>query len=605
MTMAAAADYEFEKIGVPCTIKALPMQLVSTDAEGNHVAWGDYESPTERAIIGVDLETGETTWVDVGMHGFSHIAMTLGVDGNIYIYTGRPAHFLRYHVNTGDLEDLGCPAAPGYYFGRGQQAPDGRFFIGSYPATSLVSVDTRTGEIEHHADIAEDPLEKYLWPSLAVSDDGIVYCPVGLHHRELWSYNPETGQKHQILPEELTEAQGCPGVWLAEDGQVYGKAGNTRFLCQPDRIVTDVDVLPSSDLRAEPRMAGDKKVHKIDEQGRLTYTDTTSGETGLVQTDYEGQPQMIYSVGCKRGSKIWGGALFPSNSWYYDTETGELKDLGRIVRGGCQIYDVMSLPEGLLMSSYTGACMDLYDPDRPLGDDNPLHFKRVPGQERPPQYAKGPDGHVYIGTVPVKGRLGGALVRLNVQDGTREYWTNIIENQSILYLAPVPETNEMFCVSSISGGSSAVPTEDEAVVFLWDCEKEEINHIDRPVPGTTSYGRAIRADTGIIYGIAGNQYYAYDPVKRETVFVGDRPEGRAHFPQLNDHPVGPDGLIYGLNGDSVIAIDPSDHSMSVVTSHDSISGAHGFYVTDDQVLYYGNDEYLWRCDLKGQSDDGE
>ncbi len=228
---SALAEPQFERIGMPCVIKQLGVWFVAPDGKGGHMAWGDFESPDQRAIIGANIETGETTWVDVGMFRFTHIAMTLGADGRIYVYTGNPSHFLAYDMATGELEDLGAPAEPANYFSKGQMGPDGKtYWIGSYPGTHLVSVNTETGETKHHAKIAEDPLENYIWPQLAVADDGIVYCPVGLHHKELWSYDPASGEKHQILPEEFLGEQGCPSVWLADDGAVYGRAGSTAFL---------------------------------------------------------------------------------------------------------------------------------------------------------------------------------------------------------------------------------------------------------------------------------------------------------------------------------------------------------------------------------------
>jgi len=595
--MSVFAEPQFERIGMPCVIKQLGMQFVAPDGKGGYMAWGDFESPDQRAIIGVNIETGETTWVDVGMYRFTHIAMTLGADGRVYVYTGSPAHFLAYDMATGELEDLGSPAGPAGYFGTGQMGPDGKtYYIGSYPGTHLVSVNTETGEIAHLARIAEDPLEKYLWPNVAVSDDGVVYCPVGLHHKELWSYDIATGEKRQILPPEMTEEQGGPKVWLGTDGQVYGSAGNVKFLCLPDRIDQEAEIPGISYVRRPPRAAAGMAVEMIDDQGRLVMK-SAQGETVYVQTDYEGQPQMIYSVGDERDGKIWGGALFPSNSFSYDPDSGELVDHGRIVAGGCQVYDVLNVAQGLLMSSYPAACMDLYYPNRPLGNGNPFRFPRVPMQERPVQFAPGPDGQVYCGTVPVKGRLGGALVRLSLDDLTLDYWPNIVKNQSIMYCAGVPETNELLCASSVQGGSSAIPTETEAFVVHWDCEREEVVHSTQPVPGSRHYGRLVRAETGIVYGLAGAQYFAYDPVKRETLMVGDLPGKRVPFPGLNDEPVGPDGLIYGIADDTLYAIDPADHSVGVVAEHESLGRAHGFMVTEDGVLYYGSGPWLWRADL--------
>ena len=79
--------------------------------------------------------------------------------------------------------------------------------------------------------------------------------------------------------------------------------------------------------------------------------------------------------------------------------------------------------------------------------------------------------------------------------------------------------------------------------------------------------------------------------------MGELPATRPHFPWLHEQPVGPEGLIVGLVGDMVWAIDPSDHSARVLAQHDSIAAAFGFTVTDDGVLYYGSRTHVWRCRL--------
>ena len=71
----------------------------------------------------------------------------------------------------------------------------------------------------------------------------------------------------------------------------------------------------------------------------------------------------------------------------------------------------------------------------------------------------------------------------------------------------------------------------------------------------------------------------------------------SRFPGLSDEPVGPEGLIYGLANDAVYAIDPADHTASVIARHKSIEQAHGFLVTQDGILYYGSGPALMRCKL--------
>jgi hypothetical protein len=76
-------------------------------------------------------------------------------------------------------------------------------------------------------------------------------------------------------------------------------------------------------------------------------------------------------------------------------------------------------------------------------------------QERLYALVPGPDGHLYIPSVPTKGQLGGALTRLD--PSTLEYavYRGIIPNQSVTSVAAAPETGEIFGTSDVRGGTSA------------------------------------------------------------------------------------------------------------------------------------------------------
>jgi hypothetical protein len=204
---------------------------------------------------------------------------------------------------------------------------------------------------------------------------------------------------------------------------------------------------------------------------------------------------------------------------------------------------------------------------------------------------------IYTGTVPSKGRLGGALVRVDPLELTSRVWPSPVANQSVVNLAAVPETGELFCTTSIQGGSSSIPTEKAAYVFLWDCRNAELVFRTQPVPGAISYGAAVRAGNGLIYGLAAGKYYVFDPKQRRVVFTGDLPVKDIRFPGLSDVPVGPRGLIYGIGDDALFALDPADHAVRIVARDPALARTHGFFVTADAVLYFGDRTHLRRMRL--------
>jgi len=585
-----------EDLGEPARVRTLALRHITRDPDGHDIAWAAYEAEDKHAIVGVRLDNGDVIWLETTRFGRSHIQTTKAADGNLYAYTGNPGRFLKYDAVKRELVTLGVPAKPASYWIGSAVGPDGRFYVGTYPQTALVRCDPRTGKVDSLGRLSDDPKECYIIHP-AISDDNVVYCPVGLHHRELWAVDAVTGEKKQILPAGLTKAQGAPSVWVADDGQVYGRAGGTTFLCRRDGITVGKPKPPRRP--PNPLQTGDKVISNIGEDGRIKITDTTAKAVSFLQTRFEGSPRQIFSVGCERDGCIYGGTVFPAFSFRYDPRTGDMTNFGILTRGPIQVYDVVNHSKGLFLSSYMNASVDFFDPSKPIRKpDNPRHVVTLPGQERPVQLTLGPDGMIYTGTFPSKGRLGGALLRVNPDDFSHKTWTNVITNQSLHRLASLPQTGELLITTSISGGSSAIPTEKEACIFLWNCKQEKAVFTAQPLPGTKTYGAVVRAANGLVYGLgSGNKFYVFDPVARKTVFTGVLPVKGLHYPELADEPFGPRGLIYGLGEDAIIAIDPTDHSVKVVARDPSLKRTHGFCIARDEMLYFSSGSRLMRCRL--------
>ena len=594
-TAALAAEYQFEALGVPAQQRDVAVRCATQNSRGVAIAWGAVESPAKTGVVGARMDSGKIIWLDLAKYGRAHIQMCRGLDGNLYLYCGRPGRFLRYDVNAEELADLGIPAKRCTYWLGSIFADDGWFYVGSYPATHLVRCHTRTGEIQDLGRIADDPKQCYIIHP-AISSDGVVYCPVGLHHQELWAYRTDTGTKKQILPDAMTKRQGAPKVWADADGQVYGRCGSATFRCTADGI--ELGKTAAARKSHAQRTAGGRIAWHIAQQGVLKMADAASGQGIELTTTWRSPGSMIYSVSCEREGKIWGGCGFPSSTFCFDPATGKIENFGRLTGGRIQVYDMLSHPKGLFLASYTGAHIDFFDPSKPKGEGNPRNVTalyRPHMQERPVELVTGPDGMVYTGTVPVKGRLGGALARINPEDFSVKVWRNLVPNQSIVHLAPAPETGELLCATSVRGGSSAKPTEKEAFVFLWDTKQERITWQGQPIPESRYYRSMTRADTGLIYGMTSGEYYAFDPIKRAVVHRGKLPVKYARFPYLSDHPGGPGGLIYGIGDDAIFVIDPRDHSARVVARHESLKRCQGFYVTKAGVVYYGSGDTLMRA----------
>jgi len=466
-----------------------------------------------------------------------------------------------------------------------------------YPTAHVVWCDPATDETKDLGRMPDDPRQMYGYPPAVDGDNRMLYVPVGLHHLEVWAYDLRIGKKRQILPPELTKKQGNPEVYRGSDGRVYGRAYEWQFLCKPDGIEY-VDTLPAAARTSPyPKEVGEHTVSHVTADGELHLKHKSTGGTKVIQTAVRGGSFSIHCVGCEHDGKIYGGGgNGKANLFVFDPATGKLKDLGRKGGGRVQVYDVLSHPRGLFQSSYTGCHLDFYD--LVTGKRKPIaSLSREHEQERARELVLGPDGMIYTGTVPVKGRLGGAIVRLDPSSGAVRVWRNVIPNQSFLSAVAVPQTGEMFFTSSTHGGSSAIPTEKEAYVALWDIKKGQIAWKGQPFEGAELYWNAVMARNGLIYGLMGNKLYAFDPVRREVVHRGRLPTRSARFPGLATTSRGESALIYGLGDGAVFTIDPSDNSTRIIARHPSLRNAVGLLVAKGGTLYYGSGPNLWRAKL--------
>jgi hypothetical protein len=212
---------------------------------------------------------------------------------------------------------------------------------------------------------------------------------------------------------------------------------------------------------------------------------------------------------------------------------------------------------------------------------------------------------VYCVSRPLKGMLGGRLTRIDPQTlaVTSYKDTELIPHQSYASVTAVPETNELFITSSTGGGTGARAITTETYVFLWDTKTAAVSHRAQPLPGVRTYGNAVRAPNGIIYGFSGNRYYAFDPRQRKTIFTGvlERAQANANtHVMLCEHPA-PNGMLYGVDtvSGNIVVIDPADHSIRVLGHDPTLLDTRFAGIYPDGYLYYGYHSALMRIKVSG------
>ncbi|MBY5958768.1 hypothetical protein KUV50_11520 [Membranicola marinus] len=590
--------YNFEALGKPVR-STIPIQFVTSTPSTGSIAWASLTDADRSALIGINLESGELTEIDLTPYGKANGVLIFKESNHIiHIYAGVPGRFFRYDVNTDKLSVIGEVTKSKYWMSTSYTiAPDGKIYVGTYPRTAVSVLDPETESVEVLDQISSTPGTEYVI-NPASSDDGIIYFPTGMHHGELWVYNPETKTKKQILPEYL-QTYGQPRIWIAEDGKVYGKKGSTKFLCTPDGII-EGKTKPKRKRKKDHNTISHRALF-INEKGALVLEDIGSKERIQVKSEFEPPAHEIYSIGDVFKEKLYGSSLKPGHVFTFDLKSRQFEDLGKITRGGVQVYDILSSSDGLYMSSYTGGYIDYFDYDEeagPINQTSIAHLKATDNQERIVQMVYGENGHIYAPTFPIKGYLGGVLTEINTQTRVVKTFKGLIKDQSLTSITSIPMTGELLITSSIYGGTSAKPKARSAFIFIWDPETETVKYKSQPIPTARKYGKTVLASNGMVYGTAKDSIYAFDPINYKVTFKGKlKTQLQVKTPKLmlSDR-AGRDGILYGVdvvNG-QLFSIDSNTNHLQLLAQDDSIIGARFAEVKDDGYLYYPHDAVLMR-----------
>jgi hypothetical protein len=600
----AASSYTLEKIERPVRLP-LPLDFVTTSAQGNHIVWGNLgaSDATRRELVGVDFKTGKLILVNLAKYGISNANLCFKKDNNtIYIFSGLPGRFFKYKIAENKLTEL-QPVSHATYWMRTSYAiaPDSKIYVGVFPDAAVMVLDPATEKVTLIDNISTDRREQYVI-NPAASDDNILYFPVGMHHAELWSYNPQTGAKKQILPANLTAAYGHPTVWTGTDGNVYGSVGNIQFLCKENSIETGKTMLPRQKPAAN--ISNGKIAKEIDIKGHLVLEDAASHQQTLIPTQFDNSAVTVVGIHTLFQGKLYGSSHKPGLCFSYDPQTGGFENLGRLTRGAVRVYDMLPYKKGMYMSSYVGGYIDYYQPGKET--KSVVALWKDDEQERPLQFAMGSDQQIYAVSQPVKGHLQGALIRIDPKNNNTKVWRDIFGELSPTSITTVPETGKLFITCTIAGGTSAVPKAKEAEVLLWNPQTEKVSTRLQPIAGATDYGRAICAANGLIYGCAGKEYYVFDPKLCKVIYRGKIPDmdnvRSVISPLLCAQQVGQQKLIYGVerNSGALLQINPANNQMKVVARDKSLKQIREAYISPDGILYYGSGAELMRCRLTPQ-----
>jgi hypothetical protein len=125
------------------------------------------------------------------------------------------------------------------------------------------------------------------------------------------------------------------------------------------------------------------------------------------------------------------------------------------------------------------------------------------------------NGKLAVGTVPDGNRLGGALVIYDPATGASQKYRNVVQDESVFGLTA--RGGIVYGGTSIAGGlATTPPTRTEGTVFAWDVKRAKKLWETVPVAGAITVSSVTFGPDGLLWGVAGKTVFAMD-ARRGTV----------------------------------------------------------------------------------------
>lgn len=544
-----------EDLGYPISGRVLSQdQAQGWDAEGRPQAYwvtaGNEEIPAMFQVT--DIRTGEVVFgerLPAGAHSWA--STFSAAEGAVYF--GMTSGEL-YTWTPGDtsVTALGEPF-PGEGIWRLTAAPDGVIYGGTYPGGKLVSYDPTTAAWRDHGQVV--PGETYGRSLVATADS--VYFGTQPNAR-LARVDRVTGAVEQIpLPEAYVDHEVVYDLTLADDLLFVRVQPSNDLLVYGTTTGEFVNIVPGISARAisPPDPAGEYVYFRIAAYGIVRYhlddhtwepvgwgpnafpgtwawidmahpdfpgqslamtyyygriyvwNPTTKATIYIGESDLEGAPSPIQALGTGPDGAIYAGAfLSPPGMARFDPAD----DTMAVLPSAGQVEGFGSYGNHLVFGRYPNGLLLDYDLDQAWSyGTNPGPPVQIGAeQDRPQAFAQVGD-RLAVGSVPLSGRLGGALSLWEPATGEVEVHRNVAPDQSVVSLATYGGL--IYGGSSVYGGYGIDPVAPEAQLFGFDPATGAVVTRVVPVPGAAAVNALTVDRRGWIWGLADRTLFVYEP----------------------------------------------------------------------------------------------
>ncbi|MFY4774777.1 Ig-like domain-containing protein [Metabacillus sp. RGM 3146] len=602
-----------------------PAMLAVTDVE------------TERVTKVLPLPDAEAAW-----------AVTVASDGTVYAGSTPNGSIYKYVPGSDAVINLGKPVPNQTVIWDLTAGKDGKVYGGTYYNGHTFEYDPKKGFTDFGEMV---PKEEYVRSVAYDENENALYAGVGAH-AHLIKYDLGTGKKTDVLPEAYKKYISVYDL-QAEGGKLFIKLEPEFKLLVVDQKTLKVEfetlihsrgvsplspdgkkvyytannILYEYDLEeknAHEVMTGNQNVNVEGPVIGFGYSDLQEspfGEKTLVgySGNYEGrffkynlntgalkntfiplppQSTTIYNIGSGPDGKIYSSGFIGGDLGIYSPMTGKTEQQ----TGLGQVEGLTSIGSKMFFGVYPMARIFEYDTAKPWNKKTNLkelfNLHGENEQNRPVAMTSLPErNEIYAGTIPDYGKIGGSLSSYNLDSGQVSIHRNIVENQSIISVAKM--NGFIYAGSSIYGGTGSLPAAKEAKLIGWDPSSSKKLFETAPVPGKGSIGALYSDENGMLWGIAQDTLFIFDPVSQKTVYQ------EVKFPDSGAMRIGTelikgnDGYLYGTLNQKFFRINMTSKDVTVLKDHASkiAKDALGnFYFIEANELSNGNN--IWRYTIE-------
>jgi streptogramin lyase len=570
-----------------------------------------YYVSTGCELVGCDFRDGRMFRKKLPSNGGYGIAV--GLDGSVYIGGVNPGDLYRFDPKTDALTTIDIKQFGVDYIWDLAVGPDGVVYCAAgYPKTRLVTFAPASGEVRDLGELA--PSEQY-HRCICVDRFGKVWCGVG-SRAHLIVYDPADDSRREVLPQAYSASstvyrlESCgryvvahvsfDGVLLVfdtetqevvravpklEDDEAWSIArsggGDILYITSRPSLRTfryNVETGERTPLSVPPgqikAVEQGRWVHAVDDQDYVVHDLQEEREVIRTRLTQGGDGMAVYALTSGPDGNVYGGTYINMHLFRCDATSGALQDLGKFSRWSGQV-DSMSLGrDGLIyLGAYVHAVISVFDPAAPWRpgrepDSNPREIGPLgKGQFRTQANTLGPDGRLYVGSVPsYNSATTGAFSICDPKIGTKDVRLDFVPGGAVNAL--VSDTQDVY---GAGGGE----------FFVYDpATGKKRFYLTRPVTAM-----ALLRD-GYVSVSGGGTLFVYD--RESNVISADADNPAGDFSHMCS---GADGAVYGVNDGHVVRVGPDGVSVEVLADEG------GKYLATDSKgrVYFARGPRVFRC----------